>query len=68
MIENTMITIELYVIFISIIILRFFRINFYGKIIDKIPKNIRILQDVRISLETKRLKNLIKIQVVKYKE
>jgi len=59
-IENYIIIIELDVIFISIIILKSFRVNFYGKIIDKIPKNMRILKIIRVYFGTKRLKKIYK--------
>jgi len=59
-IENYIIIIELGVIFISLIILKSFRVNFYGKIIDKIPKNWRILKIIRIYFGTKRLKKIDK--------
>ncbi len=60
MIESYIIIIELSVIFISIILLKSFSKNFYGKIIDKIPKNIGILKTFRIYFGTKSLKKIDK--------
>ena len=59
-IENNISIFELQVIFISIIIPKFFIVNFYGKKIDKIPKNIRVLKIIRIYFGTKRLRKIEK--------